>query len=51
MGGKSSKKSTNAPAAPLDILIDGGIVYLTAKATGKLLRFQEDRVDVSYKTV
>ena len=49
MGGKASKKAAQAaaPAGPLELLVEGGKVYLTSKATGKLLRVDEGAVDVS----
>ena len=50
MGGKSSKsnKSKDAePTPPLDVLVEGAIVFLTSKASGKLLRVHEGNVDVS----
>ena len=49
MGGRSSKKKSkeDAPAAPLEVLIEGAIVFLKSKASGKLLRVHEGSVDVS----
>jgi hypothetical protein len=48
MGAKGSKKKSanaSAPASPQDIFGDGSVVFLTAKATGKLLRFHDGKVD------
>ena len=51
MGGKSSKKKAvpeDLPVkSPFDNLVDGAVVFLTSKASSKLLRFHEDKVDVS----
>ena len=49
MGGKSSKKKAEepVPAGPLDLLVEGGKVYLTSKASSKLLRVHEGNIDVS----
>lgn len=50
MGGKSSKNKKSkeeAPTAPLDVLVEGAIVFLTSKASGKLLRVHEGNIDVS----
>lgn len=52
MGGKGSKQQKSEPkgdekTSPLDHFNDGAIVFLTCKASGKLLRIHEDRVDVS----
>ena len=53
MGGKPSKKRA-APEdlptkSPLEILSDGQVVFITSKASGKLLRIHEDKVDVSFE--
>ena len=49
MGGKSSKKKAEepVPAGPLDLLVEGGKVYLTSKASSKLLQVHEGNIDVS----
>ena len=50
MGGKSSEKKApeDVPAVPpLEVLAEGQLVFITSKASGKLLRIHEDKVDVS----
>lgn len=52
MGGKGSKQRKSEPqegekTSPLDHFTDGAIVFLTCKASGKLLRIHEEKVDVS----
>ena len=46
MGGKSSKSKKPKDAAPLDVLVEGAIIFLTSKASGKL-RVNEGNLDVS----